>query len=171
MVKLATLKNWKANRSAVGWGLSPLACRPGPQPSWAPGLSCCTLQGTNWHLRHLWVFHLQEENRSLTQRKQTHKANQRPMVARKHDSERRKGEFIWKCSVLSKCSLDLYQDTEKRSINYKSTFYGSWDKSPSWSLSTEMNSIHALSLVLKKRSKLILLTLVSSTTAFSLFID
>lgn len=41
----------------------PRTCIPGPQVSWAPGLSWRTDQGTSWHLLHLWVFHLQKRTR------------------------------------------------------------------------------------------------------------
>lgn len=41
------------------WLPIPRTCIPGPQVSWAPGLSWRTDQGTIWHRLHLWVFHLQ----------------------------------------------------------------------------------------------------------------
>lgn len=37
----------------------PLVWRPGPQVSWALGLSCLRNHGTSWHFLHLWVFHLE----------------------------------------------------------------------------------------------------------------
>lgn len=40
------------------WLCSPRIWMPGPQVSWAPGLSWRTDHGTSWHLLHLWVFHL-----------------------------------------------------------------------------------------------------------------
>lgn len=40
------------------WFSLPRTCMPGPQVSWATGLSWRTDHGTSWHRLHLWVFHL-----------------------------------------------------------------------------------------------------------------
>lgn len=126
VVKVEMLEKRKANQLWNEACFPPLACRPGPQPSCAAGLSCCTLHGTSWHLRHLWVFHLQEKNRSLMQGKQKCQANYRDMGAWKHDFD----HYKWKCDNArsSKFNVDLHQGIRKSSMKYKSTSYGSGDR-------------------------------------------